>query len=124
MDCTNSMSRMNQFARHFQELVPQALCQYESANDVETVYECERMMALPDYKQLPINEQSAIADRRQQILRNWQFGASVPSDDSAEPHDDRLLRHKLNRLQSLWANHEGRPLPEQESDEIRTALMN
>ena len=112
MNYTNAMAETNLLEGHFRELAPAASPEYEFSSDVETIYECERIMALPGYKQLPIDEQAEVAYRREQILQNWQHGIPVSSDNVIEPHDDRFLRYKLQALSSLWAEHKGRPLLE------------
>jgi hypothetical protein len=112
MNYTNTMAETNLLEGHFRELTAATSPEYEFPSDVEALYECERIMALPGYKQLPIYEQAEVERRREQILQNWQAGIPVQSDDCNEPHDDRLLRYKFNMLKSLWAQYQGEPLPE------------
>jgi hypothetical protein len=112
MNCTHSIVEMNFLEKYFQESIQVAPPAYEFQDDVETVYECERLMASAGYRQLPVDQQAEITHSRKQILENWQTGVLVPSDNFTEPHDDRLLRYKFNLLRSLWAEHKGKPLPE------------
>jgi hypothetical protein len=100
------------FARHIAELTRTILSERGlfDDSDVETVYECERIMALPGYRQLPFDQQAEVESQRQQILQTWQDGVNIPGTGYIEPHDDRFLRHKLERVKRLWALHKGMPL--------------
>jgi hypothetical protein len=109
MNTTNSTAEMNLSEVFFQHLVLAPMPEREFSNDVEAVYECERMMALPGYKQLPLDEQAEVARTREQILQNWQ---ADKSNDFSAPEDDRFLRYKFNLVKNLWAQHQGEPLPE------------
>jgi hypothetical protein len=106
------MAQMSPPQEHFRRLLLTSPPEHEFPNDVEAVYECERMMSLPAYRQLPLDEQAELAHTREQILRSWQAGAPLASDDFSAPHDDRFLRYKFNMLKSLWAQYKGEPLPE------------
>jgi hypothetical protein len=112
MNYTNVMVKPNSLEDCFQELARLASPEHDFSGDVEAVYECERIMALPGYKQLPIDQQAEVTHRREQILQNWQDPLSLHNDDSEQSNDDRLLRFKLNRLMSLCTKQKGKPLPE------------
>ena len=112
MNYTNVMAIPNSLEDCFQELARLASPEHEFPGDVEAVYECERIMALPTYKQLPIDQQAEVTHRREQILQSWQAPLSLHNEDSEQSNDDRLLRFKLNRLMSLCSQQKGKPLPE------------
>jgi hypothetical protein len=108
-----NLTAVASFAKHISELVeaiPSEHC-FFSDSDVETVYECERIMALPGYRQLPYDQQAEVERQREQIMQMWESGADIHCQDHSEPHDDRFLRHKLNVVKRLWNQHQGMPLP-------------
>jgi hypothetical protein len=111
MNCTHSIAQINPSEHDFQETAFSSPYEREFSNDVETFYECERIMALPGYRQLPLDEQAEVARTRERILQNWQAVVSVQPDDFSAPHDDRLLRHKLNMLRSLGSEYAKEALP-------------
>jgi hypothetical protein len=111
MNYTHSIVETNFLEEYFQESIQAVPPAYAFPHDVETVYECERLIASPGYRQLPVDQQAEIRHYREQILENWQGEVSVQSNHFTEPHDDRLFRYKSNLLKSLWEEYKGKPLP-------------
>ena len=112
MNHANLTAETDLFARHIAELTHTILPEHDclSDSDVATVYECERIMALPGYRQLPFDQQAEVERQKERILQTWQAGENVPCGGYVEPHDDRFLRHKLQGVQRLWALHHGLPV--------------